>query len=219
MSDWPTVPSSGSFAGELLPNETIEWTGKPVRRRFAGLKPVRDLGLMVAGGWMLWRGLPLLIDAVRHYKPGAGNVGIYVMSFFCIFGLILFVPGPISLIRSILGSTVPKDRVHYALTNRRALVLCTLQGRALDSYDLTHIGTIGRRPNRDGTGDIVFGRTGPRGAGKPDLRRNPRRRSGAGRPGFYEIGDVHSVYELAVALQRQALQAQEESQSEGKNAV
>lgn len=183
------------IAPELLPGETVEWTGRPNPRVMFH----REDWLMIPFS-LLWGGFAIFwilgasgIWDVWTNKPSRG---------FAWFGVIWgtpFVPiGQYMIWGRFFYTPWKKGRTYYALTKRRALIIEEgLGGRKVSSAHFESLSMIDKYVRNDGIGSISFG--GPVTGERRSGRNNPPRQ-----PTFDDVEGADSVYQIAVRQQELA---------------
>src|SRR5687767_9095305 len=140
---------------ELRPGERIVWIGQPIPGRFAR----KSIGMVLFGipctaisvFWMIAAG-----SMSAQESDGARDSFDF---FFPLLGL-PFLLGGVAMLCSPFWMRRQARRTAYVITDQRALILHARgwRGLALRSFEPEHLTTLRRRPNRDGSGDIIFAR-------------------------------------------------------------
>jgi hypothetical protein len=180
------------FSSELLPGETIEWTGRPnpavifhqedwlavpFSLMWGGFAIFWLVG--ASGIWDIWTHRP---DRTFQYFGLIWGTPFVVMGQYMIWGRFLY-------------RRWKKQRTYYALTNLRALIVEGGFGsRASSSAYFETLTLVDKRVRRDGIGSISFG-----GAVTGEWRWG---RGNPPRPPTFD--DVDSVYQAAVRLHDRA---------------
>ena len=180
---------AADFARYLGPREVIRWTGQP--KQGLTLRPA-DAFLIPFS--LLWCGFAVFWE-VSVWRTGAPPFFMLWGGAFVCFGL-YFVFG------RFFADAYLRSKIHYALTDQRALILGGLTGNDLTSVDLRATSEI-RYKDIDGSrGTISFG---------PDLglwRRGGIWHSSArGAPEFFRTPDAASAYRLIQAAKSAAASA------------
>jgi len=183
------------FSRELLPGETIEWTGRPN----PAVMFHQEDWLMIPFS-LLWGGF-----AIFWLLGASGIWSLWTNSpnrTFQYFGLIWGTPFVLVEQYLIWGRFVyrrwKKQRTYYALTNRRAVIVEDgLTGRASSWAYFESLPMVDKRVRPDGIGSISFG--GPLRAAWQMGRGNPPRP-----PTFDDVEAIESVYQIVIRLHDQA---------------
>ncbi len=143
------------FQPDLLQSETIEWSGQPetsvnFNRTDIFLIPFS----LLWGGFALFALVALIFSwfaGTREAESIIGYlVGIFMIVFFAIIGVYL-------IVGRFAYKKWQKRRTHYALTNKRALVLSLSFGRKIQGIFLDRLPTINKSVRHNGIGTIYFG--------------------------------------------------------------
>jgi hypothetical protein len=169
------------FQPYLFSGERVLWTGEP--KQGIRLSPLDVFAIPFS---LFWTGGVIFMFISTLDTPGFPD---FVLILFLIFGL-YFTFG-----RFLHDASIRK-RIHYAVTNERALTISGFGSPKLTSQDLQRLPRSELTENRDGTGTInfessgfmsSFGRYNGFGMWLPSL--------GAGSQ-FYRIDNPRRVYEL-----------------------
>lgn len=192
-----TAAAFDAFSPDLLPGETIEWTGRP--NRSVVFHPddwfAIPFSLIWGGVTVFWLLLASGLWDTWQHKPHQP---------FQIFGLIWGTPFVILGQYLIWGRFVhqfwKKKRTYYALTNRRALIVeYGLRNRSSSSVYFDNLARIDKRVRSDGIGNISFG--GPvTGQWQWGISKSRESRP----PTFDAIDNADFVYHTVLRLQDQA---------------
>lgn len=199
MTPSTTLTALDMFAPELLPGETIEWSGVPNRSVIFHPEDwvVVPFSLLWGGFTVAWVFGALGIWDVWAIRP---NADFRWFGVFCGTPFVLF--GPYLIWGRFLYQSREKRRTHYALTSRRALIVFEgSRGRSTSSANFENLSVIDKRVRPDGIGSISFG--GP-------LRREwqwGRRHTPSSPPTFADIDNVDHVYQIALKLQHESRKA------------
>lgn len=163
-----------AVATVLEPDESVLWYGRPVASAyvFGGLVVTVPLGLVALGSAISWTrgeniaGLPLWAKVV--------------------LGIVLLFAFHMLLLRPLLGFYLAR-RTHYAVTNRRALVVCEAWGCRVQELRHGEGKPLSIKGPRN-FGKIQFGRTAGSSLDVLLLGR-------AAIPGFYGLEDVEQPLE------------------------
>jgi hypothetical protein len=182
------------FSSELMPGETIQWTGRP--------NPAvifhREDWMMIPFS-LLWGGF-----AIFWFLGASGIWDIWTTRpshAFHFFGLIWGTPfvlvGQYLIWGRFVHNRWKKQRTYYALTNRRALIVeGGLGSRKSSSAFFETLSMIDAQVRADGIGRISFG--GPVSGEWRSKRSLPRP------PTFDDVDGAEAVYRVAARLLDQA---------------
>lgn len=183
------------FSSELLPGESLQWTGSPntsviFHKEDWGAIP---FSLMWGGFAIFWILLATgtLGNVTRNPNEGSSWFGV-------IWGTPFVLIGQYLIWGRFVYAYWKKQRTFYALSNRRALILVRgWNGRTSSSAYFEGMTLIDKWVGSDGIGSISFGApfTGEWQWGK----NNPPRP-----PTFDDIDAADSVYQIAITLRDQA---------------
>jgi hypothetical protein len=188
------VPA-GVFSSELLPGESLEWTGRPspavifhqedwfaipFSLLWGGFAIFWLLG--AAGIWDVFTNKP---QHTFQYLGIIGGAPFVLIGQYMIWGRFAY-------------QAWKKRRTLYALSGRRALIVVQgLNGRTSSSAYFDNMPIIDKRVRADGIGSISFG--GPfRGTWQGGRNRPPRP------PTFDDVDSIEPVYQLAIRLRDDA---------------
>jgi hypothetical protein len=137
------------IAAVVYPDETVLWLGRPATDRLLGLFRLRSF---------LAPGI-LLIAALLVALFGRGDLSnpVDLVSFLALDGfLLLIVVGTIAW--SAIAVKLARDRIVYAVTDRRVVVVSDFLARRVLSVDLAYAVPMKTKVRRSGRGNIEFGR-------------------------------------------------------------
>jgi hypothetical protein len=178
------------FSAELLPGETIEWTGRPnpsvvFHREDWFVVPFSILWggfamfwlLTASGMWGMWN----RPEQQLHYFGVVWGTPFVLIGQYMIWGRFLY-------------QRWENARTYYALTERRALIVRNgFRSRTCMSAYFGDLAMIDKFARSDGIGSISFG--------APLTGRWMRTRGSAPRcPTFDDVDDADSVYRVAMRL-------------------
>lgn len=172
------------FSPFLAPRETIRWSGQPAQ----GIV-FRARDLFVVPFSILWCGFLIFWESMA-VRGGP--------SFFVIWGIPFIAVGLYMVVGRFFADAIARARTHYALTERRALILGGLFTTSLTSVDLSTLSELHYKPGSDGRGTIVFG---------PDTGGTAfgfGRRYSVASPEFFRVPEAATAYAL---IQRQRASA------------
>lgn len=182
------------FSPELLPGESIQWSGRPNPRVIFHAED-----LFVIPFSLLWGGFAIF------WLLGASGLlnrfSSHPIQPFAWFGIIWGTPfvliGQYMIWGRFLYARWKKKRTYYALTNRRALIVeHGFRGRNVSSAAFDTLPMIDKKVRNDGIGRIAFG--GPVVGEWRSGRNNPPRP-----PTFEDVDEADAVYQIAVHMQDQ----------------
>jgi hypothetical protein len=172
--DQDQAPIPPPIVGELQQDERLIWRGQPVPGAyvFGGLVVTAPLGLIAVASAMTWTQGVHLASTPLWAK--------------LVLGVLMVFAAHMILIRPLLGWHLAR-RTHYAITDRRALVVCGGRTQELRHDQGTPLVVRGPR----NFGKIQFCRAAGSSADVILMGR-------AAIPGFYGLKEVESVHELLV---------------------
>lgn len=192
------------FRGRLSEDEHVVWYGQP---KPSALLDTNDIFLipfsLLWGGFALfWEGF--VIAALLRGETKSGNGGDLRM--FAVFGIVMVLAGLYLMLGRFLAKRWLRRRTHYALTEKRALVLVDfMSGRSL-SLHLGEVTAPTKSVRKSGIGTIQLAEkpfwmnqhwnTGLEVPAYVSKRERPP-------PVFYDIADADRVYDLMNELRRQ----------------
>jgi hypothetical protein len=151
-----TTPISlNAFSSELLPEETIQWTGRPNR---TVIFHKEDWGLIPFS--LLWGGFAIF------WFLGASGLGDFWTNrpdktfqwFGVIWGTPFVLAGQYFIWGRFVYSGWKKRQTDYALTDRRALIVENgVRGRTTSSAYFENLTVVDKWVRQDGIGSICFG--------------------------------------------------------------
>ena len=186
-----------SWSDYLDPDETLLWQGAPSGRlRFTKGDVLLTLFGCVWTAFALFFTVISTLAAIAH-ASGWGNVkvsgnfpaSIYI---FPLMGLAFLVLGIVQTFGPVFWDAWKRRRTRYALTDRRALVACSLPWRMVESFPIGAESWLEFAPGREAM--IYFSRE------KSFFRFNPRH---VVKRGFELIPDGDEVYRTVRQIQRQ----------------
>jgi hypothetical protein len=183
------------FSPELLPGETVEWTGRP---NLSVIFHKEDW--LVIPFSLLWGGFAIfwLLGASGVWDIWGNRPDRNFQWFGVIWGTPFVLVGQYLIWGRFVYSRWQKQRTYYALTNRRAIIVQGgVAGRTLSSAYFENMTMLDKRIRSDGIGSISFG--GPVTGEWQWGKGNPPRC-----PTFDDIDNVDGVYQIAARLQVQA---------------
>jgi hypothetical protein len=196
--------SATQFQSELTSGETLLWSGQPQRKVI-----FHSTDWVAIPFSFLWGGFAIFWEwsATGHF--GNSYHAQAAPQFLTLWGIPFIVIGQYMIWGRFFYIAWKKGRTHYAVTNKRVLVLCAGSTRKIIEAYLRNLSSVSLTSRADGIGTIEFA---------PDFVMinpsmfNNRRRGGIpmdinlSRLAFIDIVDVRSVYQL-IQSQRDRLHA------------
>lgn len=200
-----TTPTLGDvFSSELMPGETIEWTGQPnpaviFHRGDWGAIP----SSFICGGFaILW------LLAASGLLPLGSQKDHFFHPLAIIFGTPFVLLGQYLIWGRFVYAWWKKKRTYYALTDRRVLIVrYEFRNRASSSVMLDTLPMIDKHVRYDGIGSISFG---ARFQAEWQWGRNSQTPRA---PSFDDIENADSIYQTVLRLQDQARRSRGATQS------
>src|SRR5690348_16079044 len=143
------------FSAELLPGETIQWTGRP---NPSVIFHPEDLSMIPFS--LMWGGFAIfwLLGASGIWNIWANPPDRTFRWFGVIWGTPFVVVGQYLIWGRFVHDRWKKKRTYYAITNRRALIVeHGLHSRNVTAASFETLSTINKRVRSDGIGSIAFG--------------------------------------------------------------
>jgi len=185
---------------ELTPGESIVWAGQPNTR---AIFHKQDVFLIPFS--LLWGGFAIFWEAAAAGFWGMGRGARGPELFMMIWGVPFVLAGQYFIWGRFICQAWKKKRTHYAVTNRRVIVVQNGWKRQMASAYLDALPTLTKEEGSSGIGTLRFAQAEPAWSG--------RRRRGWGDwdamnvgsvPTFVDIEDVQSVYQLVSELREKA---------------
>ncbi len=188
------------FQADLLKDEKILWAGQPEPKLFTGADFfLIPMGLFVFCFAIFWESGVLGITHMgsHHDMP-------FPFSFFPLFGIPIVLMGFYILFGRFFFKSWKQRNTYYAVTNQRALILCTAPNRSLQAVLINANSNLNKSVGSDGTGTISFGDSSPKAAAYANTGMDFFVAAGglALAPAFYDIKDANTVYQLISNQQR-----------------
>jgi len=186
---------------DLLPGETVLWAGQPNPSVIFH----REDFLLVPFS-LLWGGFALFWEGgVAGFFSNDGRSG-RPWNFGLVFGAAFVIMGQYFIWGRFLHVAWEKRRTHYAVTNRRVIVVQETVRRKVASAYIDSVATLTKQDDRDGIGSLFFAQQQPlfsrtRGMGMWNLM------AVGDTPEFRDIDDVDTVYRLISDQREQLRQA------------
>jgi len=136
------------FQDELGPDEHLLWSGRPK----TGLI-LRSSDIFLIPFSLLWGGFAIFWE-ISVIATGAPF-------FFWLWGIPFVLIGLYITIGRFFIDAQQRQKTHYALTNKRIIIISGLFNRTVKSLSLRTLSDISLSEKRNGTGTITFGPTHP----------------------------------------------------------
>lgn len=143
-----SLPVESSISNELLPDEEVLWSGSPDPKSKGAVSSSR---LIMAGWIQTMLGLLLLIltfSLLQGYPSPLVTVMIVIGTFSFIVGLLCLRLG--------FSTRFSSQKMFYAITNRRVMILCRGRYLLVTSYSKRAITQIQRVERSDGLSDLII---------------------------------------------------------------
>ena len=181
-----------TFSAELLPGETIQWTGRPNPNV---IFHDEDIGIIPFS--LLWGGFAIfwLLSASGIWDVFSHRTNQTFGWFGIIWGTPFVLVGQYFIWGRFVYARWKKKRTYYAITTRRALIVeYGWRGRKAVSAYFEALPTIEKKVRSDGVGRIAFGGpvTGEFRFGKSNTPRPPT---------FDDVDNADDVYKIAMRMQ------------------
>lgn len=150
-------PQRSPIDGLLSHGEKVLWRGKPPQR----LVILNAGDLFIIPFFLFWTGFACFWEAMAiggFLEGGMGGAGICMP----LFGLPFVAIGFFMLGGRFVGDVLVRRSTHYAVTDRRVMIVTGRKSQTLVSVPLEKIENIGMTIHRNGTGTLNF-------AGGPNL--------------------------------------------------
>jgi hypothetical protein len=192
-STFGTQSASQVFQSDLLKDEKILWTGQPEQKLFCGADfYLVPMGLFVFCFSLFWEYGASGIT--RHHADVP-----FPFSAFPLFGIPFVLMGCYMLFGRFFFKSWKQRNTYYAVTNSRALILCTVPSRSLQAVLINANANLNKSVRADGVGTISFGSSSPRAAMYANTGMDFFAAGAGGSaiaPAFYDIKDVNTVFQL-----------------------
>ena len=186
---------------ELNPGETILWAGQPNPRVIFHKQDLTliPFSLMWGGFAIFWEaGVAGLWGSSGTHSGGPWTLGL-------IWGIPFVIIGQYLIWGRFVYAAWKKKRTHYAITNRRVIVVQNGRNRQVASAYIDALPTLVKEERENGIGSLYFMQPGT-------VTFSGRRGSNAWNsmaigavPTFMDIDDVDSVYRLVSDLKEKTL--------------
>jgi hypothetical protein len=183
-----------SLQSELLPGESLLWSGQPSRRAVFH----RDdwFGIPFS---LMWGGFAIFwtISAAGGFNRGKGS------PFFVLWGIPFVVMGQYVIWGRFVYNWWHKARVIYAITSRRLLIVDHAWSRKVNAIYVDQIPLIEKFLRSDGIGTLRFGYP-PQQSGRRSSSFSMGDINTSGVPIFTDIENAESVYSIVAGLREKA---------------
>src|SRR5262249_42158437 len=173
--------------GELLPDETLLWAGRPCRKVILHKE---DIGLIPFS--LLWGGFAIFWE---YMATGGFQRSDGPNWFFALWGVPFVAIGQYMIWGRFFYAWWKKGRVFYGVTNKRVIVLDRVWGRKVSIAYLDRIPRIEKECRSDGIGTLRFG--------YPPISVNKRKNFGSFDPlptsevpTFVDVEQADAVYRI-----------------------
>jgi hypothetical protein len=186
--------SQQALQSELLPGETLLWTGQPSSRVIFHKE---DLFLIPFS--LMWGGFAIFWELGVTGSFGQLRTAPF---FFTLWGIPFVVIGQYLIWGRFIYSAWKKRKIVYGLTARRVLILDTAWKRSLQATYIDQIPVIEKTLRSDGIGTLRFGYPPPQ-TGRGYNSRSVSNWDGLGTggvPSFVDIEDAEGVYSMVANL-------------------
>lgn len=195
-----TYLSQQALQSELLPGESLLWTGQPSRRVIFHKE---DAGLIPFS--LLWGGFSIFWEFAATVGFGSAGHGSGPSSgwFFALWGIPFIVMGQYMIWGRFVHVAWKKGRTVYGVTQKRVLILTTAWSRSLNATYIDQIPVVEKTVRADGIGTLRFGYPPPQsGRGKSLASFDSLDTSGVAR--FVDIENAEQVYATVAELRDKA---------------
>jgi hypothetical protein len=195
-SDFTQTDTQSQFQRDLLPGESLLWTGQPLK---SVVFHVSDWFAVPFS--LMWGGFAIFWE---WSASGQGN-NHGTNLFFSLWGIPFVLIGQYLIWGRFLYTAWKKTRTFYAVTNKRVIVLNSLGNRKITDAFMTGLSSVSLTTRADGVGTIEFA---------PEPNRvstwfNGRNRGGPqmdidlGRLAFFDIPEAKNVYQIIQSERRE----------------
>jgi hypothetical protein len=182
--------------GLLGPGERVLWAGRPPQR----LLMLYMGDLVIIPFFLFWTGFACLWEAVAIGGVLAGGMdgpGLCMP----LFGLPFVAIGVFMLGGRFVGDTLGRRSTHYALTDRRVMIVTGRRNQNLISVPLDKIDNVGMTIHRNGTGTLSFASPGVVQPGGYTYYKGSMGSGQGTLPAFDHIPGPKTVYDLVLKAQ------------------
>jgi hypothetical protein len=200
-SDFTHIDAQSQFHSDLLPGESLRWTGQPLRRI-----------IFHTSDWfavpfsLMWGGFAIFWECSASGQGNSAHHGLGTDLFFSLWGIPFVLIGQYFIWGRFLFTAWKKSRTFYAVTKKRVIVLNTVRNRKVTDAFISGLSSVSLTTRADGVGTIEF-------APEPQLtstwysnrnRGGPQMDIDLGRLVFFDIPEAKSVYQI-IQSQREAV--------------
>jgi hypothetical protein len=148
-SDFSKTDTQSQFQSDLLPAESLLWTGQPLRRVIFHTSDWFAIPFS-----LMWGGFALFWEwgASSQTSNSSHSVG----TFFSLWGIPFVLIGQYMIWGRFLYTAWKKTRTFYAVTNKRVIVLNTATSRKITDAFMAGLTTVSVTTRADGIGTIEF---------------------------------------------------------------
>ena len=191
------TPAAGrSPVNDLLrPGEHVLWSGQPPQ----GLIVLRMQDLAVVPFFVAWTGFALFWEAAVVWAQLSSDEGMFGPGLcMTLFGLPFVAIGLYMLVGRFIADVPARRNTHYALTDRRAMIVSGVRNRNVLSVPLDRIENVDLKLHRNGKGTLTF-------AGHLDAAQlggiTIRSENSTALPSFEQVESPKKVYDLVLKAQ------------------
>jgi hypothetical protein len=201
-----TYLSQQVLQSELLPGETLLWSGQPSRRVIFHKEDAMliPFSLMWGGFAIFWE-----IGASGGFSShihGPGNAAGWL---FPLWGIPFIVIGQYLIWGRFLYAAWKKGRIFYGLTQKRVLILDSAWSRSLNAAYVDQIPVIEKTIRADGIGTLRFGYPPPQTGRRNTFSSSLDSLGTSGVPCFVDVENAESVYATVAELREKTTAARE----------
>lgn len=184
----------------LDPGERLLWSGQPKRgvRLQAGDVFLIPFSLVWGGFALFWEAGVLGLVHLDSRHPAN-----HPPLFMAVFGIPFVLIGLYMIFGRFFYDAASRHRTWYGITNRRLVILKTLFGTKILSYDFATLTNLNVVERGDRSGDVLFGTPA---FGLDFANTSFQSRRAPATPGFYLVPGVRDVYNQIRAARQQATQ-------------
>lgn len=185
-----------ALQSELLPGETLLWSGKPSRRVIFHQEDALliPFSLMWGGFAIFWE-----IGASGRFGSHSHASGNPMDWIFPLWGIPFVVMGQYLIWGRFLYTAWKKGRIVYGVTQKRVLILDTAWSRSINATYIDQIPVIEKTIRGDGIGTLRFGYPPPQ-TGRRNTLGSLDSLNTSGVPCFVDIENAESVYATVADL-------------------
>jgi Bacterial PH domain len=185
----------------LDPGERLLWSGQPKQgvRLQAGDVFLIPFSLMWGGFALFWEAGVLGLIHLDSKRP-ANHPPIFM----AVFGIPFVVIGLYMIFGRFFFDAASRKRTWYGITDRRLIILKSLFGTKILSYDYATLTNLNLVERGDRSGDVLFGASGFGGTANFGGASWPQSNRNVAVPGFYLLPGAREVYNQIRSVQQQA---------------